>query len=191
MPMMNEKINNITMSTPKLNRKLTGRFIDDVGRTVMTVEGIFDLISKGTDISGMIVEDCEETRKYNQFTNNALILYTDEMQAQSAHEYNTLASSNWHTPKEFTSIDVKEWLFNRCSTDIEQHRVIQELNMYNERNLYPLLYHLIFLVDHFRKNNVVWGVGRGSSVASYVLYLIGIHKIDSIKYNLEISEFLR
>ena len=35
------------------------------------------------------------------------------------------------------------------------------------------------------------GVGRGSSVASYILYLIGVHRIDSIKYNLDWKEFLR
>lgn len=180
-----------TTSTPKLNRKLSGRFVDSAGRTVMTVDGISNLLSQGVDVSGMIAEDCEETRKYNQFSDNALILYTDEMQAQSGSEYDELATANWYTPKKFTDIDIKQWLFERCSTDIEQHRVLQELNMYDERNLYPLLHHLIFLVDHFRKNNVVWGVGRGSSVASYVLYLIGIHKVNSIKYNLEIDEFLR
>jgi DNA polymerase III alpha subunit len=48
-----------------------------------------------------------------------------------------------------------------------------------------------YLVDTLRKNNVVWGVGRGSSVASYILYLIGVHKVDSIKYNLDINEFLK
>jgi DNA polymerase III alpha subunit len=42
-----------------------------------------------------------------------------------------------------------------------------------------------------RKENIVWGVGRGSSVASYVLYLIGVHKIDSLYYNLDVEEFLR
>jgi DNA polymerase III alpha subunit len=42
-----------------------------------------------------------------------------------------------------------------------------------------------------RENDIVWGVGRGSSVASYTLYLIGVHKIDSIKYELDINEFLK
>lgn len=180
-----------TISTPKLSRKLSGRFIDGIGRTVMTIEGISDLLARGMDVSGLVVEDCEESRKYNQFSDNDLVLYTDEMQAQSLSEYDKLAASKWNTPKEFTDIDIKKWLLDRCSTGLEQDRVLQELNMYDERNLYPLLHHLIFLVSHFRKNNVVWGVGRGSSVASYVLYLIGIHKVNSIKYNLEIEEFLR
>jgi len=42
-----------------------------------------------------------------------------------------------------------------------------------------------------RENGIVWGVGRGASVASYVLYLIGVHRINSIQYGLDWREFLR
>ena len=42
-----------------------------------------------------------------------------------------------------------------------------------------------------RLNNVVWGLGRGSSTASYILYLLGVHKIDSLYYDLPIEEFLK
>jgi DNA polymerase III alpha subunit len=40
-------------------------------------------------------------------------------------------------------------------------------------------------------NRLIWGVGRGSSVASYVLYLLGVHRIDSMYYELNPEEFLR
>ena len=66
-----------------------------------------------------------------------------------------------------------------------------ELAMYNERGLYPILQVLIYVVDTLRKHNLVWGVGRGSSVASYLLHLSGVHKVDSVKYNLDIKEFLK
>ena len=69
--------------------------------------------------------------------------------------------------------------------------MIEELNAYDERGLIPVLRYMIYLVDTMRENNIVWGVGRGSSVASYVLYLIGIHRINSIQYNLDYKEFLR
>ena len=35
-----------------------------------------------------------------------------------------------------------------------------------------------YLVDTMRNNNIVWGVGRGSSVGSFVLYKIGINRIN-------------
>ena len=63
--------------------------------------------------------------------------------------------------------------------------------MYQERNMFTLLKYLKYLVDTMRQNNIVWGVGRGSSVASFVLFLIGIHKINSLYYDLPIDEFLK
>jgi DNA polymerase III alpha subunit len=65
------------------------------------------------------------------------------------------------------------------------------MDLYDERHLEPVLQLMIFLVDTFRKNKIVWGVGRGSSVASYCLYLIGVHRINSLRYGLDIGEFLK
>ena len=53
--------------------------------------------------------------------------------------------------------------------------------------MYNLLRYMIYLVDFMRANNIVWGVGRGSHVASYVLYLIGIHKVNPIPHGLDYS----
>jgi len=74
---------------------------------------------------------------------------------------------------------------------IEYERAYEELKEFDERGMYNLLRYMIYLVDFMRENNIVWGVGRGSSVASYVLYLIGVHRIDSIQYGLDWREFLR
>lgn len=167
------------------------RFIDDIGRVVMTADGLADLIIEGNNIDGILAEDCDETQKYNQFSDKKLKLYINSIADQSSIEYDSEATNNWKTPREYKEIDLESWLLARCDTSVAKTRVQKELNMYEERDLFPLLRHLIFLIDHFRKNNIIWGVGRGSSVASYVLYLIGIHKIDSIKYNLDINEFLR
>jgi DNA polymerase III alpha subunit len=57
--------------------------------------------------------------------------------------------------------------------------------------MFVLLQYLKYLVDTMRNNSVVWGVGRGSSVASFVLFLIGIHRINSLYYGLSIDEFLK
>jgi DNA polymerase III alpha subunit len=78
-----------------------------------------------------------------------------------------------------------------CNNDNELQRCGQELLLYQERNLFDLLRYLKYLVDTMTQNQVIWGVGRGSSVASYVLYLLGVHRIDSMFYDLEPTEFLR
>lgn len=106
-------------------------------------------------------------------------------------QYDSRLQSNWHMPSEYKNLDIAEWLLKQCQTDQERQRVGEELLLYLDRNLFPLLQYLKYLVDTMRANNIVWGVGRGSSVSSYVLYLIGVHKIDSLYYDLDITEFLR
>lgn len=178
-------------------KKLDGRFMDELGRVVMTSDGLSALIVKRQPIAGLLAEECDDTIKYNKYISNLsgdeLNIYTDEIAKQSTEDFDSIATQSWKTPKKYqiTDEELAFWLFEQCSSEIESERVFLELNMYEERGLYPLLKHLIYLVDHFRKNGIVWGVGRGSSVSSYVLYLIGIHKVDPIKYDLNIKDFLK
>jgi hypothetical protein len=97
----------------------------------------------------------------------------------------------WHMPEEYKTLDIAQYILDLCKTDEELQRVGQELLLYIERDLFDLLRYLKYFVDTMRKNNVVWGLGRGSSTASYVLYLLGVHKINSIYYDLPIEEFLK
>ena len=105
--------------------------------------------------------------------------------------FDGVCQSEWFMPEEYKNLDVKEYILRMCNTESKFQRACEELNEYNKRNLYNLLRYMIYLVDYMRENNIVWGVGRGSSVASYVLYLIGVHRIDSIQYGLDWREFLR
>ena len=98
--------------------------------------------------------------------------------------------SNWFMPNDYCP-NLVEMLYGMCSTKEQTDRVSEELELFIQHNMMDLLYYLKYLVDTMREHKVVWGVGRGSSVASYCLYLIGIHKIDSLKYNLDIKEFLK
>lgn len=109
----------------------------------------------------------------------------------SVEEFDKTLQDNWYIPLEYKNMDIAQWVLNQCREDYELQRVGEELLLFQERNLFPLLCYCKFLVDTMRKNNVVWGVGRGSSVASYVLYLIGVHRINSLHYDLSIDEFLK
>jgi DNA polymerase III alpha subunit len=100
----------------------------------------------------------------------------------------------WFMPDEYKDINVFEYVLRKAEIPCEQHvqdRIWEELQEYEKRDMHNLLRYMIYLVDFMRENNIVWGVGRGSSVASYVLYLIGVHKINSIQYDLDWREFLR
>jgi len=99
--------------------------------------------------------------------------------------------ASWFMPEKYQSFPIVDWLFEQCQSEEQRNRVETELKLFIQHNMIDVLYYCKYLVDTMRENNILWGVGRGSSVASYVLYLIGIHKIDSIKYELDIKEFLK
>lgn len=109
----------------------------------------------------------------------------------SIEEFDKTNQDYWFMPEEYKKYDIAGWLYTQCQTVEQKDRVTNELELFVQHNMITLLKYLKYLVDTMRDNNIVWGVGRGSSVASYVLYLIGVHKIDSIKYNLDIKEFLK
>ena len=160
------------------------------------------LIYSEDDICRMMLEDRERHVKY--ILVDKPIPFSDELELkkipkileyvtsdQTIDEFDEGLQSNWHMPEEYKNLDIVVWLLDKCQNDTERQRVGHELLLYVDRNLLPLLQYLKYIVDLMREHNIIWGVGRGSSVSSYVLFLIGVHKIDSIFYSLEIEEFLR
>jgi DNA polymerase III alpha subunit len=97
----------------------------------------------------------------------------------------------WYMPEEYKQFDIENYVLGLAVTPEQKQRVEQELTLFKSHAMMDVLQFLKYMVDTLRKNNIVWGVGRGSSVASYVLYLMGVHKVDSIKFNLDPTEFLR
>jgi DNA polymerase III alpha subunit len=110
---------------------------------------------------------------------------------QTVEEFDNTQSSIWFLPEEYKQMDIAKWVLDQCKSDDELQRAGEELLLFQERDMFILLQYLKYLVDTMRKNNIIWGVGRGSSVASFVLYLIGVHKINSLYYQLSIEEFLK
>lgn len=106
-------------------------------------------------------------------------------------QFDYRCQQEWFMPQNYRDLDIAEHVLGLCNTDAQLQRVGQELLLYQERNLFNLLRYLKFLVDIMQENKLIWGVGRGSSTASYVLYKLGVHKIDSLRYDLNPQEFLR
>lgn len=175
--------------------QLSGRQIDDWGVVALTESGLHDLIYRGVDISGLTAVDSEDVRKYNSLCKeldhpqDALVLY--ETPAQSVQEWDREHQAQWFIPEPFDSVDVLDWLILKCSTDEQRLRVIEEWQLFEERGMENVLRFLIYLIHYFRENGILWGVGRGSSVSSYALYLIGVHKVDSMLFQLDVREFLK
>ena len=166
--------------------------IDNLGIPVYSGKDIFNLIYQGKlDVLPNILAepDDDDVKKFNVHSETVKTQEYQEPQL-SKEEFDSIMQSNWNMPEEYKQMDIEGFLVNECPKENYQ-RLIEELQEYRERNMLDLLRWLKFFVDTCRKEGIVWGVGRGSSVASYVLYLIGVHKIDSLKHNLDWREFLR
>jgi DNA polymerase III alpha subunit len=167
---------------------------DQYGQTYTTSNELCDLLYKNPtlDISLFQVEDSiEYNRSVADLHAELDLLDSYHSISQTVEEFDRVLQRNWRMPKEYKELDIAAYVLGLCKEEHELQRVGEELILYQERNLFDLLRYLKYLVDTLRKNNVVWGVGRGSSVSSYVLFLIGVHKIDSLYYNLDIDEFLK
>ena len=167
---------------------------DQYGQTYTTSNELCDLLYRNPtlDISLFQVEDSlEYNRSVADLHAELDLLDSYHSISQTVEEFDRVLQTNWRMPQEYRELDIAEYVLSLCKEEHELQRVGQELLLYQERNLFDLLRYLKYLVDTLRKNNVVWGVGRGSSVASYVLFLLGVHKIDSLYYNLDIDEFLK
>lgn len=105
-------------------------------------------------------------------------------------EHRAKMQATWNIPKEYLDIDVMAYIIERCPEE-NMERCLLELIEFQERGLENFLRTLIWLVDTMRANNIFWGVGRGSSVASYVLFLIGIIRVDPVKWEIPMTDFFR
>jgi DNA polymerase III alpha subunit len=147
----------------------------------MKVDGMLVDATVDLETAALILEDVPTFVKYNELA----------LQAVTVEEFDHMNQGNWLMPDEYKNLDIAEYILGLCKSEAALQRVGEELLLYQARDLFDLLRYLKFLVDIMKQHNLIWGVGRGSSVASYVLYLLEIHRIDSLHYNLDVVEFLR
>jgi len=167
-------------------------FTNLYGQPIYTEENLFDLYMRTPDLvlkntltdSKITVDDSLELKNIPQ-------LIEETVNSLSVEEFDENNLLNWSMPEEYQTFDIAKWLLDQCKHEEEIQRVGKELLMYQKRDLFMLLQYMKYLVDLMREHDIIWGVGRGSSVSSFVLFLIGIHRINSLYYDLDIEEFLK
>lgn len=97
----------------------------------------------------------------------------------------------WRYDPVYDKINLLDFFLEKCTTDEGRERVRYEIGLYEHYNMTKLLRCMIWLVDYMEDKEIFWGLGRGSSVASYCLFLLGLHLVDSVKYSLDVNEFLK
>lgn len=166
---------------------------DIYGNPIYTENDIFDLYMQ------------DPTRKINFFLSDKGIDFDEVLDLSSipeivkydnnlnisVNEFDEMNQNTWFMPQEYTEMDIAKWVLDHCKDQAELQRAGEELLLYQERDMFMLLRYLKYLVDTMKEHNIVWGVGRGSSVASFVLFKIGVHRINSLYWDIPISEFLK
>lgn len=168
---------------------------DEVGRIIFSEDDVVDMVMKGRDITllkSVIVDQSVDLETAATILEQVpTFIKYDEIAKESQKDFDHRCQNAWFMPNEYKQLDIAEYVLGLCNSDAELQRCGQELLLYQERDLFNLLRYLKYLVDLMAENRLIWGVGRGSSVASYVLYKLGVHRVDSLYYELDPTEFLR
>jgi DNA polymerase III alpha subunit len=169
--------------------------IDKFGQQIFSSADILNLYLRGHDLAVMQRMQVDHTVDLESaamiLDNVPTFIRYNELADQSVEEFDHRCQNTWYMPEQYRNMDIAEHVLSLCATEAELQRCGQELMLFQERDLFDLLRYLVYLVDIMRENQLIWGVGRGSSVASFVLYKLGVHRIDSLYYELDPEEFLR
>lgn len=79
---------------------------------------------------------------------------------------------------------------NKITDKIYRQRLDEELELIIKQKFVRYFLIVWELIDWCKKNNILTGPGRGSAAGSLVCYLLGITKVDPIKYKLIFSRFI-
>jgi DNA polymerase III alpha subunit len=160
-------------------------FVDDQGVIHMSDQGVIELAYQDL-LDGAVFEwqNAHSKQTYAQVSE-----YLDAWPAQIHAPDST--DRRWFTPEPYKSLDLHAHVLNLCVTDSQRLRAQQELKVIEHLGVSHIFTHLVYLVDTWRMEGKVWGVGRGSSVSSFVLYAIGINRINPLDYDLCMTEFFK
>lgn len=161
----------------------------------MSPDRMAELILSGKSIEGIHPTEVDKSvKKFNLYAEQNLSL------KNGIGELDT----SYCIPEEYRSINLKQYFLRKLrdvilrdnilgQDEIETRilRVQTEVALFSQYNIEDLIRTVIYIVDTFEENDIVWGTGRGSSCACYCLYLIGLHEVDSVLYGLELNEFFR
>lgn len=154
------------------------------------IDFTFKLSAVGREHDLSVTELTPEIKQFNSFGERKL----------SVKEFvdPKIFPPDWVIPEYYKYLDLDEYLFGLVEKierdDLYEERVERlssEIWLFKEQKLDDVLRVLIYVVDTMIEKNLVWGVGRGSSCSSYLLFLLGLHEVDAVLYSIEVTDFIR
>ncbi len=165
------------------------------GASTVSTSILAKMILEGIDTSNIFPEEIDsDIKKFNKYSTDRKFELKDNIGG---------LNTDYIIPQQYLDINLEVYFYSLLEQHISTHdftelqveeritRVKTELSLFKQYNIENLIRTAIYIVDVFEEHSVVWGTGRGSSCACYCLYLLGLHEVDSVKYNLELDEFFR
>lgn len=176
-----------------LSVELNDRTLRFDGVSIIPPEFVADFLLRGITPAQLRLESTtSETDLFNSWAGDVL---------QVARQEPVNFSYSWKLPPKYLALDVQEYVsvvfgerlpaleYDHTQTEQAILRVALELEEFSKRGLNDLLRVIIFVLDRFRETGQIYGVGRGSSCASFILFLLGLHVVDPIKFGVSLEEF--
>lgn len=166
------------------------RTIDQDGNVKCNLNAVVYALNCGADITYIQLNDMDSPER-DRFNASCERFGLDYRMVERTinHDQN---HELWRYDEAYDKINLLDYFLQRCPQEDKYiERVKYEVQLYENFNMTKLLRCMIWLVDFMNENSIFWGLGRGSSVSSYLLYLIELHLVDSVKYELDVNEFLK
>lgn len=172
--------------------KLGNRVIDHQGNVVYFDDALIELLYQGIIPEGILFpENNDDVKLFNNYSykNFDDIYYKIPETLKSLEE----RKNTWFYPEEYDKINLEEYFNNLVQTYPQPYkdRVVEELKLYKEKGMEKFLRFCLYFSKIIQEKDLCVGIGRGSSCASLLLYLLQIHLVNPMEYGLDIKEFLK
>lgn len=183
-----------TLLPHSFNTQLADRVLWYDGDNEMDIDQVTEMLLSGQPVpKGTCVEEVtSDIKQFNSFVSS-------DQQIKTKSECRLPFNLEWQLPTEYSTLNIEKYIADKLTAlelspneiAVRVDRICDELSLYEQHDLEPFLKCLVYVINTLLSRNIPWGVGRGSSVSSYILYLIGVHDVDSVKYELDITDFLQ
>lgn len=181
----------------ELATSLNDRTLRYDGVSIFEPQFLAGAVARGLPPSMIRVRgDDEDVRRFNE-----MVAEADRIRQETVEPVSL--SMVWQLPEQYKNLNLDEYVArafgDRCQELYKKYspeqydqailRIADELQEIEARGMVEFMRTVIYILDTFKRKNVVWGVGRGSSCASYVLFVLGLHAVDCILLDVPMSEF--
>lgn len=182
------------MSTQLID--LNDRIVTDEGEVIAKHELLVKQALSGEVFTELRAIAHPDIKQYNKSSGNATPIDTWESTELGTEKGPDADTFEWTIPKKYLELNIVDLCVmalrdRRLTGDDYIERLSWELKQMDEKDMHQFVRCLLYVTHQFKEKGVLWGVGRGSSCASLIMYLLGINRVDPVKYNIPAEEFFK